>query len=82
MYLLWWEPDSFTGALAMNPDNPVYWDMVYFSFVTLTTLGYGDIAPAAPVARALAYSEALAGQLFIAIFIGTMVGNMATRRSK
>jgi voltage-gated potassium channel Kch len=79
MYLIWWQPGAFAGAVMDTPDNPVFWDMIYFSFVTLTTLGYGDITPAAPVARALAYTEAIVGQLFIAILIGTLVGNIAGR---
>jgi len=77
MYLIWWQPDSFAGAVLDTPDNPLFWDMIYFSFVTLTTLGYGDITPAEPVARALAYTEAVVGQLYIAILIGTLVGNLA-----
>ena len=79
MYLIWWQPDAFAGAVLDTPDNPVFWDMIYFSFVTLTTLGYGDITPAEPVARALAYTEAVVGQLYIAILIGTLVGNIAGR---
>jgi voltage-gated potassium channel len=79
MYLIWWHPDAFAGAVADTPDNPLFWDMIYFSFVTLTTLGYGDITPVEPVARALAYTEAIVGQLFIAILIGTLVGNIAGR---
>jgi voltage-gated potassium channel len=79
MYLIWWKPGAFSGALPGTPDNPLFWDMIYFSFVTLTTLGYGDITPAEPVARALAYTEAIVGQLFIAILIGTLVGNIAGR---
>lgn len=79
MYLYWWNPDAFAGAILDTQDNPVYWDMIYFSFVTLTTLGYGDITPAGPVARSLAYTEAIAGQLFIAILIGSLVGNLGTK---
>ena len=79
MYLIWWHPDAFAGAIADTPDNPLFWDMIYFSFVTLTTLGYGDITPVEPVARALTYTEAIVGQLFIAILIGTLVGNIAGR---
>lgn len=79
MYLLWLQPDSFRGAIVDKPDNPVFWDMIYFSFVTLTTLGYGDITPVDAVARALAYTEAMVGQLYIAILIGTLVGNIAGR---
>ena len=47
---------------------------LYFSFVTLTTLGYGDITPAAPLARALAALEAVVGQLFLAVTIARLVG--------
>jgi hypothetical protein len=54
--------------------------LVYFSFVTLTTVGYGDITPVHPVARTLAISEALVGQLFPAILIGRLVSmELATR---
>ncbi len=45
----------------------------YFSFVTLTTLGYGDILPISPVARALATSEALFGQLYPAVMIARLI---------
>jgi voltage-gated potassium channel Kch len=79
MYVIFFNPDAFSGAVIDTPDNPVFWDMIYFSFVTLTTLGYGDITPLEPFARGLAYTEALVGQLFIAILIGTLVGNLAGR---
>jgi hypothetical protein len=45
----------------------------YFSFVTLTTLGYGDIVPVSPIARSLAASEALFGQLYPAIMIARLI---------
>jgi len=48
-------------------------DWVYFSFVTLTTVGYGDITPAIPIARALAIGEALLGQLYLAIMVARLV---------
>lgn len=79
MFLVVWQPDSFTGLAPYTADSTIFWDMIYFSFVTLTTLGYGDITPVQPIARSLAYTEALAGQLFIAILIGTLVGNIAGR---
>ena len=49
-------------------------ELVYFSFVTLTTLGYGDVVPVGYMARSLALFEAVAGSLFIAIFIAGLVG--------
>lgn len=49
-------------------------NLTYFSNVTLTTVGYGDIVPVCPPARMLAALEALVGQLYVAIIIGRMVG--------
>ncbi|MGD8503740.1 MAG: ion channel [Syntrophobacterales bacterium] len=46
----------------------------YYSFVTLTTLGYGDITPLSGPARSLALLEAITGQLYIAIMIAGLVG--------
>lgn len=48
--------------------------LLYYSFVTLTTLGYGDITPVHSVARTLAFLEAVIGQLFIAVLIAGLVG--------
>ena len=47
---------------------------LYFSFVTLTTLGYGDITPTSPAARMLAVVEAIMGQLYIAVLVARLVG--------
>lgn len=47
--------------------------VLYFSFVTLTTLGYGDIAPIGEMPRMLASTEAIIGQLYIAIFIARLI---------
>lgn len=48
-------------------------DWNYFSFITLTTVGYGDITPVRPIVRVLAVSEALAGQLYLAVMIARLV---------
>jgi hypothetical protein len=48
--------------------------LIYFSFVTLTTLGYGDVTPAQPTAEVLCALEAVIGQLFLAILIARLVG--------
>lgn len=50
---------------------------VYFSFVTLSTLGYGDIVPVSPVARGLAVGEAIFGQLYLAVLVARLVGGYA-----
>jgi hypothetical protein len=61
-------PSSFTTPL----DSP-FDEALYFSFVTLTTLGYGDIAPVAALSRALATTEALVGQVYLAVLIARLV---------
>lgn len=48
--------------------------LLYFSFVTLTTLGYGDIVPLSSTARALVVAEAVLGQLYLTIFVARLVG--------
>ena len=66
-------PGSFTGLQhTVWHDNMQ--DVVYFSFVTLTTLGYGDISPVLPLARFLAYTEAVTGQFYIAILVASLIG--------
>jgi hypothetical protein len=71
VFRLW--PDAFHFAsfeqAAVRPTH----SLAYFSFVTLTTLGYGDITPLHPMARSLAIGEALVGQLYPAILIGRLV---------
>jgi voltage-gated potassium channel Kch len=51
---------------------------LYFSFVTLTTLGYGDVIPVRPLARSLAALEAVTGQLFLAITLARLVALRVT----
>lgn len=51
------------------------WDgCVYYSFTTITTLGYGDITPATPIARSLSLIEAIIGPLYLTITIARLVG--------
>jgi hypothetical protein len=55
--------------------------LIYFSFVTLTTVGYGDAYPVHPAARSLAIAEALIGQLYLAILIASLVGMAVQTKS-
>jgi hypothetical protein len=64
-----WHPGAFTGAVDGSGSLP--W--TYYSFVTLTTMGYGDIMPVHPLARAVAVLEALTGQLYLAIMLARLV---------
>ncbi len=75
-------PPAFnvTGGVGLA-DKPVS-RFVYFSFVTLTTVGYGDITAVHPLARTLVIAEALTGQLFPAIIIGSLVSAALQTRSE
>ena len=63
-------PEVWTGAAS---EAPVSQTWIYYSFVTLTTMGYGDITPVHPVARSLAILEAVTGQLYLAITLARLV---------
>jgi hypothetical protein len=73
-------PQAFAGALPANSKSAITW--IYFSFVTLTTVGYGDITPVALPARSLAVLEALTGQLYPAILIARLVSLELLHRSE
>lgn len=66
-------PGSFSG---FSPLGDRGWDSewLYFSFVTMTTLGYGDILPVSATARGLAYMQAVVGQFYIAMLVAGLVG--------
>jgi hypothetical protein len=72
-------PGSFlvNTAAQSAKDNP---DLMYFSFVTLATLGYGDITPAGRLARSLSTLEALTGTLYMAVFMARLVSMRVSRR--
>ena len=53
----------------------------YYSFVTLTTLGYGDITPLTKVAKAFSVLEAVVGQLYLVVVVAWFVGMYVSRKS-
>jgi voltage-gated potassium channel len=66
-----WQPGSFEIPSKQNLSA----SFVYFSLITVTTLGYGDILPLSPLARLCAAFEAAIGVLYIAVMIGSIVGS-------
>lgn len=75
------------GAFSMDPSrhaNQVMgWsDCLFYSFVTLTTIGYGDIVPMTSQARSLSILEAVAGTLYIAVLISRLVGLHASANQR
>ena len=66
-------PGAFNG-LPQAPWLDNFATAVYFSFVTITTLGYGDISPALPLPRFLVYMEAIVGVFYMAILVASLIG--------
>jgi len=77
------EPNAFTGLGRLQDNLAVAGNLIYFSFVTLTSVGYGDIAPLHPYARSLANVEAIIGQLYPATLLARLVTlELENRRSR
>ena len=71
-------PDAFRGLTDLPvPEraqvNSVYMDLPYYSYVTLTTLGYGDVTPVSRGAQSLAYLEAICGVMYVAVLVSALV---------
>ena len=67
------------GALSMDrvrhPNHRIDWfDCMFYSFVTLTTIGYGDIVPVTAHSRSLSILEAVSGVLYVAVLVARLVG--------
>jgi hypothetical protein len=74
------DPTSFNITLSQPQGYLLVFQ--YYSFVTITTLGYGDIAPVTEVAKAFAALEALVGQLYLVIVVAWLVGMHVSKKSK
>jgi hypothetical protein len=77
-----YQGESLSAVLTGHAEVDALAFLLYFSVVTLTTLGYGDIAPAVPAARMLCSLEAVIGQLFVAVFIARLVALHIGRKSR
>ena len=79
-------PGSFQGipSTITTEDTLInnHGRLTYFSFVTLTTLGYGDVTPATPTTNTLAWIEAVTGQFYLAILVAGLVGMHVGRATR
>jgi hypothetical protein len=78
--------DAAVGQLGSDPfftelKDPGFEQYMYFSYVTLSTVGYGDFTPATSVARALSVTEALTGQLYLVTIVAVLVSNVGRPRA-
>ena len=76
------DPQSFHPPTLVSYQHPahVYLTMIYFSLITLTTVGYGFISPMSGFAQMFAGMEALIGQLYLAILVAYLVGSSLSAR--
>jgi len=65
-------PNAFTG-LVLEDNQKMASSLIYFSFVTLTSTGYGEIFPVHPIARSLCNLETIIGQLYPATLLARLV---------
>jgi hypothetical protein len=80
---------AYLGVIALDADafagidgDTDRFNLIYFSFIALTTVGFGDITPAGDVARALAATEAVMGQLFLVTVVARVVSLIGHERLK
>jgi hypothetical protein len=72
-------PRLVTGDESAHPLPHV---LTYYSFVTLTTVGYGDINPVSSATRTLAWMEAITGQFYLAVIVAGLVSLLATKAKR
>jgi hypothetical protein len=65
---------------AQHGDVDTSQNFLYFSFVTMTTVGYGDLTAATSLGRSLAIAEALIGQIYLVTVVATIVGGLGSHR--
>ena len=78
------DPNAFSFkhlAGQMNPSISYVSNYIYFGFVTLSTLGYGDVVPLTPAAKSLAIFTSISGQMYVAIIIAALVSKYLGQKS-
>jgi hypothetical protein len=80
--LEWWRPGAFVINAANNPTGVTrWWDLLYFSFTCLTSVGFGEITPANDHARSLVMIQQMLGVLYFALVVSRLV-TLQTRRAE
>jgi hypothetical protein len=77
------QPGAISLDPARHPNHRMDWsDCIFYSYVTLTTIGYGDMVPITPQARSLSILEAVSGTMYVAVLIARLVGLNAAAKPK
>lgn len=74
---------AILGGNTLTENPAVFGELLYFSLITLSTVGYGDILPIHPLAQILSATEGILGQLFLAVVVARLVGmSLVTARER
>ena len=79
------DPNAFSFkhlSESMDPSLSYVSNYIYFGFVTLSTVGYGDVVPLTPAARSLSIFTSITGQMYVAIIIAALVSKYLTHSNK
>lgn len=77
------DPSAFQLSQKVPPRaNPAFEYFLYYSYVTLTTVGYGDILPMSTPARTLSWMEAVTGQIYLTVWLAQLVGTYISKKVK
>jgi len=77
---IYWAAERLSPGSLVGPDPTTEATALYYSFVTLATLGYGDYLPRNDIVRGLAVLEVIGGQLFLAVMVARLIGMFAPKR--
>ena len=78
-FVFQFDPGSFEDLKGST--EPMY-ELIYFSFITLTTVGYGDVVPSRNSTQMLAAYQGIIGQVFVAVVVGVLVGNFVANKQQ
>ena len=79
---IYWAIECIDPGSVVGPDPLSEQSAVYYSFVTLATLGYGDFLPRTDIARGIATFEVIGGQLFLAVLVARLIGAFERRKGE
>jgi hypothetical protein len=74
--VLYFDPSAYSLSDGAHASN----QLLYFSFMTQTTVGFGDILPVSALARNIAMVQSVLGAFYMAVLVARLVGNMMTNR--
>ena len=78
---IYWLTENLHPGSLTGPDPFTEANAVYYSFVTLATLGYGDFLPRTAITRGIAAFEVIGGQLFLAVLVARLIGVFGSKKA-